>query len=147
MKQKPLVICAVLLVAFVICGVAALIISTVVGTSVVGNTLRNAYDNTRKQEVDVIVSSIELYIIDNGEIPTYEDGKLLPEVDISTVMVKGIDASKLDGIAPAYLARIPTDPDDENVEYQVGKLASGQVIVATVLSDDSIHYAISNSEL
>ncbi len=98
--------------------------------------INDANDSTRREDTQSILAAIALFSVDNnGQLPT-AGGAALPVVTAANIMTAGVAATTLDSVSPTYMASIPTDPT--SVEYRVGRLASGSVIVGITLSDSSV---------
>lgn len=97
--------------------------------------INDSNDTRRREEVNAILNAINLYQVDNtGAAPTASSAAL-PTVTTANIMTAGADATDLDGIAPTYIASIPTDPAGS--EYKVGVIGSS-VIVGITLSDSTV---------
>lgn len=129
-----------IILAIVLLPILCVVVVAVLGTLSLllinpAKQIESSKDQRQREEVVQIAAMLELYILENEELPNV-NGKPLPVVTKTNVMEKGVDASDLTFLVPDFLTTIPTTPDGK--EYKVGKLNDGGLVIATRLSDGDL---------
>ncbi len=117
-----------------------LVIFAFIGVALINpaSRIQEANDTSRREEVRSIQKAIELYVANNGgRLPLTAGGQALPAVTRDTLIQNGADASSVAGLVPDYLDTVPLDPD--GLEYKVGQIAGGTVLVGVALNAGGVY--------